>query len=117
MGTLNESRGAGAVARRGVGSGNGNMAATDASPDVTAVQGGLNQQRSTPSTTAPTTIGHLDQNRGNAEATQATGGTARLNPASERVDVDRIIELIAQRIDRGPSTDPNGPPPRYPSGL
>lgn len=40
-------------------------------------------------------------------------------PAPVPVDVDRIIELIAQRIDRpagsAPSADPYAPPPQYPA--
>lgn len=44
-----------------------------------------------------------------------SGRQARLASGQSAVDVDRIIELLAQRIDGSAlRLDPEGPPPRYP---
>ena len=48
----------------------------------------------------------------------STAATSPSTPRSREVDVNQIIELIAQRIDPAPRvsrSDSDAPPPRYPS--
>ncbi|EPT04929.1 hypothetical protein FOMPIDRAFT_1027623 [Fomitopsis schrenkii] len=78
---------------------------------------------SPPSSTEPPTVSNVETATAPAQMDSAASNSASapppIVPVAPTVDVDRIIELIAQRIDRGPPRDTydDDAPPCYPESM
>ena len=79
---------------------------------------------SPPSSMEPPTVASVESSSGPAQmesmASSSTAAVQPVVPVAPTVSVDHIIELIAQRIDRGPPralADEDDAPPRYPESM
>lgn len=79
---------------------------------------------SPPSSTESPTVANVEAPSGHAQMESTAGSSTAapppVVPVAPTVSVDHIIELIAQRIDRGPPRAPNDDdeaPPRYPESM